>query len=696
MRLTFVGLVNNINQQNFASQDLLGVTSSGGGGGGNRGGGGGNRGGGGGNNFTVGQQNGISKTNSFGLNFSDVFGKKKQGEISGSYFFNNSNTNNDQLTNSQTFLSGSKNIFNNDSALSNTENYNHRINFRVNYKINDKNSFIISPSLSFQNNSSLKETSGDNLNTLTNTRTYKINNTDNKTSGYNFSNNILFRHAFTKKGRTLSINFNTAINDKKGDNYTINDLKTYDSLNNMKDTAWQQYTDVVTNGYQLAGNIAYTEPVGKKGQLQFNYSPSYAKSSSDQEGYLYDFNAGKYSVFDKNISNQFDNVTVKHNVGASYRIGDRDNMFTVGVSYQHTDLTSDRVYPSPANVNVSFDNVLPNLMWNKKINARNSIRIFYRANTNAPSVTQLQDVYSNSDPLYITTGNPSLKQQVGNTLSARYTFTNTGKSKSFFANIFLQQNSNYIANAIYTAKNADSVLNASVVLKQGGQLSKPVNINGYWSVRSFFTYAMPLKFIKSNLSLNGGLSYGNTPGLVDYIKNNTKTTTYNVGAVIASNISEFVDFNVNYSANFNDITNANQPSTNNHYVTQSAGLQLNLLNKKGWFIQNDINNQSYSGLSQGLNQSYWLWNAGIGKKFLKKQQAELKLTVFDLLNQNQSITRTAVDNTIQDVRNQVLRQYFMLTFTYSLKNFGTAKATTNNNSGFDRDRMGMPGGNRQF
>ena len=72
------------------------------------------------------------------------------------------------------------------------------------------------------------------------------------------------------------------------------------------------------------------------------------------------------------------------------------------------------------------------------------------------------------------------------------------------------------------------------------------------------------------------------------------------------------------------------------------------------------------------------------KKF-EKQQAELKLTVFDLLKQNQSITRTATDSYIQDVQNQVLRQYFMLTFTYNLKNFGTAKP--GNNSGFERERM---------
>jgi hypothetical protein len=123
-------------------------------------------------------------------------------------------------------------------------------------------------------------------------------------------------------------------------------------------------------------------------------------------------------------------------------------------------------------------------------------------------------------------------------------------------------------------------------------------------------------------------------------------------------------------------------------VNQSAGLQLNLLTKSGWFLQNDLTNQTYNGLSQGLNQSYWLWNASIGKKFLKNKQGELKLTAFDLLKQNQSLVRTVSENYIQDTRTQVLQQYFMLTFTYSLKNFGQPNMKSNNNRFFGPERQG--------
>jgi hypothetical protein len=121
------------------------------------------------------------------------------------------------------------------------------------------------------------------------------------------------------------------------------------------------------------------------------------------------------------------------------------------------------------------------------------------------------------------------------------------------------------------------------------------------------------------------------------------------------------------------VKNELQPTLNNHYFSHTAGLQFNLLSKKGWFLQNDLTNQLYTGLSQGYNQSYFLWNMGAGKKIFKKQQGEIKLSVFDLLKQNRSIIRTVTETYIEDAQSMVLRQYFMLTFSYNLRNFGTAK-----------------------
>jgi hypothetical protein len=70
---------------------------------------------------------------------------------------------------------------------------------------------------------------------------------------------------------------------------------------------------------------------------------------------------------------------------------------------------------------------------------------------------------------------------------------------------------------------------------------------------------------------------------------------------------------------------------------------------------------------------------------------ELKLSVFDLLNQNKSITRNVTESYIQDQTNEVLRQYFMLTFTYKLKTFGKGKPMTNDRQRDFRDFRGSGG-----
>ncbi len=661
---------------------MLGVTSGGGGGnfgggggGGRGGGGGGNRGGGGGgggggntNNFTVGQQAGISKTNAIGINYTDKWSPKL--DIQGSYFFNNSTNTNQRELHSQS-LNGDTTLFTDQTSLSVSKNNNHRFNLRLEYKLDSSNSLIITPSLNFQNNTTVSNGFSQSYRSATDTVNTSESNSSVHRSGYNLRNNILYRHTFPKRGRTLSVNFGTALNKNDGETYVVQHLRFFENNIVTDDSLQNQYKTNPTNGYTLSGNIAYTEPLGKKGQLQFNYSPSYSKNKADQQTFLYD-SAGKgYTQFSPVLSNKFDNTITTNNGGISYRIGTtRDNQFSVGVNLQNAKLESVRTFPGNATVNQSFTNVLPNLMFRRKLSAKSSVNIFYRASTNFPSVTQLQDVVDQSNPLRITSGNPYLKQAYTNFLSARYTFTNTTKGQSFFANIFLQTQSNYISNASYIA-NADSVLQQGIVLKRGSQYSVPVNLNGYKSLRTFFTFSQPVSLIKSNVNLSTGFTYSRLPGLSNYQESVTNNYIYNAGIVIASNISQYVDFNLSYSANFNNTKNSISVAANQNYVNQVTGIQFNLLSKSGWFIQNDLTNQIYTGLSAGNNTNFWLWNASIGKKFLKNNVGELKLSAFDLLKQNQSIVRTVLENYIEDSRSNVLQQYFLLTFTYSLKNFGT-------------------------
>ncbi len=684
-RISLVGNFNNINQQNFGSQDLLGLTSSGGrGGGGGRGRGGF---GGGTDNFTVGQSNGISKTNAFGINYSNQWGKKLN--LSGSYFFNNSTNNNVSIVNTETL--GDRKQFSFQNANSNTENNNHRINMRLEYKIDSSNSIFIIPSINFQSNNSTSLSSLQTLNGLKDSVNNSVANSMADRNGYNIRNNIMYRHSFPKRGRSFSIGINTGFTKNNGESIIDAQYRFYDKFGAYtNDSTQNQFIDNATDGYNYGANIAYTEPVGKKGQLQLDYTPSIQKNKADQQTFLFDVD--KYSKFDTILSNRFDNTIATNNAGISYRLGQsRDDQFSFGVNFQTSKLESQRTFPTKSSVNQSFSNILPNARWMKKLSPTTSVRVFYRASTNFPSVNQLQDVVNLSNPLRVSSGNPDLKQSYTHFLSGRYMYTNSKTSRSFFVNVMLQTASDYISNATYIA-NSDSTIQQNLVLKSGSQLTKPVNLDGYKSLRTFFTYSLPVKPIKTTINLNAGFSYSKLPGLANYKAITTNSYAYNTGIVLASNISEFVDFNLSYNANFNDAQTIPDNGSNTKFVNQSAGLQLNLLSKKGWFVQNDVSNQTYSGLSGGFNQSYWLWNAAIGKKFGAKKAAELRLSVFDLLKQNQSIVRTVTGAYIEDSQSQVLQQYFMLTFSYSLKNFGIAARPSGGNFQNREGMMGRPVG----
>jgi hypothetical protein len=685
-RISLIGNFNNTNQQNFGTQDLLGLTSSAGRGGGGGRGGSGRGGGGGSDNFTVGPTSGISNTNAAGLNFSNQYGKKLT--ITGSYFFNNSTNNNLSLVNTETFANP-KNQFSVQNSNSAATNNNHRINMRLEYKLDSFNTISIIPNISFQNNNSSTLSNSQNFYGANDSVNTSLNNSRSNRQGFNIRNSILFHHAFRTRGRSLSFGINTTFTKNDGESFTDAQYRFF-KTGFITDSLQNQFYNNTSNGNTLGATISYTEPIGKKGQLQIDYTPSVQKNKADQQTFLLD--GGKYTKFDPTLSNQFENTITTNNAGINYRLGQsRDDQFNIGVNFQHSTLQSQRIYPITSTVNQTFSNILPNLRWMKKITSRKNIRLFYRASTVFPSINQLQDVVNLSNPLRVSSGNPDLNQSYTHLVSGRYTYTNSKTGSSFFANLFLQTASDYISNATYIAT-ADSVIQQQIILKRGSQLTKPVNLDGYKSLRTFFTYSLPVKAIKTTVNINAGFSYSKLPGLSNYKATTTNSYTYNTGVVLASNISEYVDFNLSYSANISNAQTIANTTINNKYFNQSAGFQINLLNKKGWFIQNDLSNQSYSGLTDGLNQSYWLWNAATGKKFGKKKDKELRLSVFDLLKQNQSIARTITGAYIEDVQSQVLQQYFMLTFSYSLKNFGVPARPTNGGFTPMRDGMMRPGG----
>jgi len=95
---------------------------------------------------------------------------------------------------------------------------------------------------------------------------------------------------------------------------------------------------------------------------------------------------------------------------------------------------------------------------------------------------------------------------------------------------------------------------------------------------------------------------------------------------------------------------------------------------------------AYNGLGEDLDQTLSVLNAAVGYKFLKRNAGELRLTGFDLFNKNTTINRQITDTYIQDNLVQALPRYFVLNFTYNLRNFNTGPQPQQRGPG-----MGMPG-----
>ncbi|MBX3165723.1 MAG: TonB-dependent receptor [Bacteroidetes bacterium] len=664
-RVSLLLLSNNINQQNFSASDITGAMGSSGGG---RGRGGNSA----GSALMASPQNGNTTTHAAGLNYSDVWGKKIN--VSGSYFFNYSDNHNySEIRDS--YFTENKQVYQETNDNRN-KNMNHRLNFRFEYNIDSANKLTLVPSLSFQNNTSNTELINSNsvLDQIVNTANV-LSNIGN--SGYDFSNNALFQHKLAKKGRTFSINLTTQLSERGNDgNYLSTGSTNLD----------QQYN---TYGFtkKVSGSLSYTEPLGKFSMLQLNYSPSYNNSQSDKSTNDYDTLSLVYDDFNVPLSNKYQNIYTTQKGGASYRYQKDKLNLSFGADAQNAELNGNQTFPIAYPVSKTFNNMLPNAQLNYKFNKSKNLRIYYRTNTNIPSISQLQSVLDISNPVQVRTGNVDLKQTFANNVNIRFGGFNaeTQRNAMFFVNG--NQINNYISNTTYILNN-DSLIQG-YTMRAGSRLTKPVNLNGYYTLRAFGVYGFPLKSIKSNMNFNGGLNYAHSPSMMNEQLNYSNSYAYNGGIFIGSNISEKLDFSLSYNGGYTIVKNTLQTQSNNNYFNHNASFKINWIFYKGFVFNTDLNHTLYNGLTQNFNQQFFLWNAYVAYKFLKNNALEAKISVFDILNQNRSVGRIVNANYTEDYYTMVLRRYVMFTLTYNLKRFKSGDVPKENTE--QKNQM-FPGG----
>jgi len=673
-RISILGSSNDINQQDFSTQDILGVISSnsqvrspgsgrggGNGGGTRRSGGFGRSGSAGSTSSLIGQQQGINTTSTFGVNASDSLTKSMFAQAS--YFFNGTNNVNQQLDARQYLLGGDSTYLYNQKSNLSSQNFNHRVNARIDYKMDPSNFLTVLPIIYFQSNNA-----GNDLNaaTIQNSGTsLSLSDINTRNSGYNLSTHLIYRHKFDYPGRTVSVDVGVSASQKQTDG-SLWSLSRYSNKGIGRNDSLSQRSDYLSNVHTLSANMVFTEPIEVNSQFQLTYTPSFTRNTANKN--TYDFNpvTNEFSIPDLQLTNAYTNDYTSQNMGVGFRWHDTELNLTTNLAYQIAELKGDNPLNPVTDLSRRFATLMPSALLFFTFPDHRSLRIYYRTSTTAPTITQLQQVVDNSNPTLLSTGNPDLEQSYSHSLMVRYNLTSTDQAKSMFLLLSALYTKHYIANETILPSR-DTVLSSGIKLTQGSQLTYPVNLDGYWNIRSFFTYGLPFDLISSSLNLNAGVTYTRSPGILNNVSSITNSIGPSAGFVIGSNISKNFDFTVSYMGSYTFARNSVQTNSNSNYYSHTASLKWVWEFWNGFVLNNQVSNAVTSGLAAGFNQNIILWNLAVAKKFLADEKAEIKFGVADLLAQNKSVNRSVTSTYIDDTYNQVLPRYFILTFTYTMR-----------------------------
>ncbi len=513
------------------------------------------------------------------------------------------------------------------------------------------------------------------------------------------------------RGRNITVRLEGSIGDNKNRNVSNNDVHLFHIKNHLgQDSLYftARYNTTPSNNDSYTLSATYSEPLWKGAHLQANYELRYNKNKSDRN--TYDFSHLPVNVFsgvkavyrdwdawlspiydtmeqylDRDLSRYSEYENFTHNMRLTLRHWEEKYDYNVGflIQPQRSNFIQDYrgIYIDTIR---NVTNFTPTLDFHYKFSDQSNIWFHYRGDTRQPDITQLLDITDDSNPLYITQGNPGLKPQFTNSLNVYYNnYINRHKRS-----VVVYANYRHIRNSISNLVRYNATT--------GGSTSRPENINGNWNADGGFTFNTALDSIAHwNIGTDTRVRYNNYVSFVAQQKANAeKNNTRSVNLSERLNVSfrnDWLEVTLDGSCTYQHTRNKLQPDNNLNTWQFSYGGQMLLRLPAGFEVSTNLREHSRRGYNNpSSNTNELIWNGQISKTFLKSKTLIVALNFYDLLGQQSNFERWVGATGRSDTQYNSINSYAMLHVRYRLNLFGGKVDTEGryNSKWGNRDRRG--------
>ena len=489
-----------------------------------------------------------------------------------------------------------------------------------------------------------------------------------------------------RNGRNISLRFNGSVSDNKNKSFNFSDV-IYHQREGATDLTFRHRNNPSDNKNYSLG-LSYSEPILRNLFAQLNYSYNYSKRHSD--GQTYDFakedeigqelweNYGQYGMLPPNyfeflsdsLSRYTDNINKTHNIDFSLRFITSLLNISAGIRIEQQNQEMKYQYQGLDTIaSRDISRITPSLNARFRFSRQHTLRITYRGNTSQPDMTDLFTLTDNSNPLNIREGNPNLKPSFTHNINLDYNNYFEATRQSVFGRFSYNTTRNSISNR------------TEYIEETGGQITRPENINGNWSISGNIGFNTPLGWEKLTLNTNTTASLRHNVGYIYQnkatYKNDVKQSSLGENLSITLRLGNFdvrANGSINWSKTSSGMVAANNQSTYNYHYGLSSTGNFN----SGFGFSTDINMSSRRGYSSAnMNTNELIWNAQVSYRFLSKKQATVSLQAYDLLHKRSNISRTISAYSRQDRETNSIYSYVMAHFIYRFNLFGDRNSRQN-------------------